>query len=79
VWLRIGADWIEADCVWRAQKVIAELDSRGVHDTPHAFESDRSRDRRLAARGWHPIRVTWRHIHHEPHELESDLRMLLAA
>jgi hypothetical protein len=79
VWLQIGGKWIEADCVWRAQKVIAELDSHSVHGTPVAFEADRARDRRLAVHGWHPIRITWRHIHHEPRELESDLRVLLAA
>jgi very-short-patch-repair endonuclease len=79
VWLKIGNDWIEADCVWRRQQVIAELDSHAAHGTPSAFETDRARDRRLAARGWQPIRVTWRHIHHEQDELEADLRVLLAA
>jgi hypothetical protein len=79
VWLQIGATWLEADCVWRAQKVIAELDSRSVHLTPEAFERDRARDRRLAVRDWRPIRITWRHINHEAQELESDLRVLLAA
>lgn len=76
--LQVGDEWIEADCVWREQRVIAELDGRSVHDTPMAFEKDRARDRRLAARGWRPIRVTWRAIHDSPLELESDLRALLA-
>jgi predicted transcriptional regulator of viral defense system len=79
VWLQVGEHWIEADCVWRAQKVIAELDSHSIHGTPTAFERDRARDRRLAARRWHPIRVTWRHIHHEQAELAEDLNTLLAA
>jgi predicted transcriptional regulator of viral defense system len=79
VWLRIGTDWIEADCVWREQRVIAELDGRAVHLTPRAFETDRARDRRLSAHGWRPIRITWRAIHDEPFELERDLRVLLAA
>jgi predicted transcriptional regulator of viral defense system len=78
VWLQVGEHWIEADCVWRGQKVIAELDSHSAHGTPSAFESDRARDRRLAVHQWRPIRVTWHHIHHEPRELESDLRVLLA-
>jgi very-short-patch-repair endonuclease len=79
VWLQIANDWIEADCVWRAQQVIAELDSHSAHGTPTAFEADRTRDRRLAVREWRPIRVTWRHVHHEQQELESDLRILLTA
>jgi very-short-patch-repair endonuclease len=79
VWLEVGDAWIEADAVWRAQRVVAELDGRAVHLTPRAFEADRARDRRLAVHHWRPIRITWRHIHHEPAELESDLRVLLAA
>src|SRR4051794_3585017 len=79
VWIEIGGEWIEADCVWRAQRVMAELDGRAVHLTPHAFEADRARDRRLAAHGWRPIRVTWRHVTYERNELEEDLRALLAA
>jgi predicted transcriptional regulator of viral defense system len=79
VWLRVGNEWIEADCVWREQRVIAELDSQAVHLTPEAFERDRARDRRLAVHERRPIRVTWRHVHQEPRALESDLRTLLAA
>jgi hypothetical protein len=79
VWLRIGDRWIEADCVWREQKVIAELDGHSAHGTRTAFETDRVRDRRLSVRGWRPIRITWRAIHDEPCELEQDLRVLLAA
>ena len=79
VWLQIGGKWIEADCVWREQRVIAELDGRSVHDTSAAFESDRARDRLLAANRWHPIRVTWRAIHDDARQLEEDLRALLLA
>jgi hypothetical protein len=79
VWLQIGKRWIEADCVWREQRVIAELDGRAVHDTAHAFEADRARDRHLNAHRWHPIRVTWRAIHDDADELEEDLRALLVA
>jgi hypothetical protein len=79
VWLKVGNRWIEADCVWRRQKVIAELDGRAYHQTTVAFDADRSRDRALHAARWRPIRITWRHVHDEPDELESDLRVLLAA
>jgi predicted transcriptional regulator of viral defense system len=79
VWLQIGERWIEADCVWRRQQVIAELDSHSAHGTPHAFEADRARGRRLAAHEWDPIRVTWRAIHEEAAALEADLRLLLTS
>jgi very-short-patch-repair endonuclease len=79
VWMQVGDRWIEADCVWRPQKVIAELDGHAIHGTPHAFEADRARDRRLAAHEWHPIRVTWRAVHEEAAALEVDLRLLLTS
>jgi very-short-patch-repair endonuclease len=77
IWLRIGDTWIEADCVWREQKLIAELDGWGVHGTRRNFESDRERDRALQVEGWRPIRVTWRHLHRGRAKLAADLRALL--
>jgi very-short-patch-repair endonuclease len=68
----------EVDCVWPDQGLIVELDGRAVHDTFHAFEQDRIRDRVLAAAGWRVIRVTWRQLHEEPELLEADLRQLLS-
>ena len=67
----------EVDCVWPEQRLVVELDGRAAHDTFHAFEQDRIRDRVLAAAGWHVIRVTWRQLHEEPELLEADLRALL--
>jgi Protein of unknown function (DUF559) len=68
---------IEVDCVWPAERLIVELDSRTHHDDSHAFEADRARDRRLEAAGWPVVRVTWRQLHDTPAELEADLRRLL--
>jgi very-short-patch-repair endonuclease len=73
---RIGD--IEVDCMWRAQRLIVELDSRAFHDVTDAFETDRLRDRRLEAAGWRVVRVTWRQLHESRAELEADLRRLLA-
>lgn len=69
----------EVDCVWPEQRLIVELDGRAAHDTSHAFERDRERDRALAAAGWRVIRITWRQLEEEPHLVEADLRRLLAA
>jgi predicted transcriptional regulator of viral defense system len=76
--LRVGRGWIEADCAWFEQKVIAELDGWAVHGTRRRFESDRERDRALHVAGWRPIRVTWRQLHDGRPELAADLRELLA-
>ena len=69
----------ECDCVWHEQCVVVELDSRSVHDTTVAFESDRARDRALQAAGWRVIRVTWRQLHDEADALAADLRTILRA
>jgi very-short-patch-repair endonuclease len=73
----IDGIWIEPDCLWRAERVIVELDSHAFHLTPAAFESDRARDRRLQAIGWRVVRLTWRQIHDDPERLEADLLQLL--
>lgn len=49
---------MEIDCVWRQQRVIAELAGRVVHGTTSAFERDRARDRALTATEWRVIRIT---------------------
>lgn len=74
-----GGRFIEADCLWRGARLIAELDSRAWHDDPASFESDRRRDRDLAVRGWRVVRITWRQLDTEPEALAADLRALLGA
>jgi very-short-patch-repair endonuclease len=71
--------WIEADCLWRAVRLIVELDSRDHHATAAAFERDRARDRAASVAGWTVIRITWRQIHDEPSRIAADLRKLLGA
>ena len=67
------------DCMWREQRLIAELDGREVHGTNEAFESDRQRDRILLAEGWRSTRITWRQLRDEPAAIAADLRELLRA
>jgi very-short-patch-repair endonuclease len=68
---------MEVDAAWRRQRLIVELDGYAFHRTRHAFERDRARDRRLAAKGWRVLRVTWRDVEHRKEELAADLRALL--
>ncbi len=77
VLLRFEGTTYEADCVWREQRLIAELDGHQAHGTRSAFEEDRERDRRLQAQGWRVVRITWRHLN-EPEPLARDLRGMLA-
>lgn len=76
--------WVEAqghrykvDCLWRSQRLIAELDSWQAHGTRSAFQSDKSRDRRLLLAGYATTRVTWHQLDDEPAALAADLRTLL--
>lgn len=75
--MRVGDLTIEVDCLWRKQRVIAELDGRAAHELPHAFETDRARDRALIAAGWKTPRITWHAIHRDGDNLADELRALL--
>jgi very-short-patch-repair endonuclease len=68
----------ECDCVWAAQRLIAELDGHAAHATRAGFEADRHRDRTRQARGWRTVRITWRQLHRQEPALARDLRALLA-
>ena len=76
--LEVNGVWIEADCIWPAQRLIVELDGHATHATRSAFESDRARDRALVAAGWRVMRITWRQLHDEPAALTRDVRASLA-
>jgi very-short-patch-repair endonuclease len=68
---------IEVDQLWRAARLVVELDGRGAHDSASGFERDRERDRALVVAGWRVVRVTWRQLHHHPERLATELRSLL--
>ncbi|HST68946.1 MAG TPA: hypothetical protein VLI94_04730 [Solirubrobacterales bacterium] len=75
--LAVRGRFFEVDALWEEQRVAAELDSRGVHGTKKRFETDRQRDRILVAEGWKTMRVTWRQLQEEPHEIAADLEAAL--
>jgi predicted transcriptional regulator of viral defense system len=77
--LNAEVEGFEVDAVWREQRVVVELDSRGFHMTVAAFETDRERDRRLQAAGWRTIRITWRQLERDAAQLRDDLWRLLGA
>jgi hypothetical protein len=55
--------WIgeqEVDAYWPDARVAVGVDSRAFHVTPLAFEEDRRRDRRLAAKAIQVTRITRR-------------------
>lgn len=56
----------EVDVLWRAQKLVVEVDGHAFHGHRVAFERDRARDQALVAAGYRVIRVTWRQLEREP-------------
>jgi very-short-patch-repair endonuclease len=78
-WLTVGERSFQIDCLWRAARLIVELDGRAVHGTATAFEADRERDRILIADGWRVIRVTWRQLIDDPGGVARDVWTALGA
>jgi len=74
-----GGSGIEADFLWRDQRLVLEADSRTVHGTAKAFEADRRRDQRLAIAGYRVIHTTHRQVVDRPAELARTLARLLRA
>jgi very-short-patch-repair endonuclease len=65
------------DFIWRAQRLIVEVDSFGFHKSRWRFEDDRIRDTKLQKLGWRVIRVTDRRLANEPDAVIADIRELL--
>jgi very-short-patch-repair endonuclease len=69
----------EVDFLWPDLGLAVEVDGAATHQTRRAFEEDRRRDRRMAARGLHVIRVTWRDLYAAERDLAGELAAVLAA
>jgi hypothetical protein len=67
------------DCRWPEQGLTVELDSYRYHDTRHAFEQDRQREREARARGDEFRRFTWADVIEDPEPMLADLCSLLGA
>ena len=68
----------EVDFLWRAQRLVVEVDGYAYHGTRAAFERDRARDAELHAAGHRVIRVTWRQLVGEPEAVIARIAQALA-
>jgi very-short-patch-repair endonuclease len=64
----------EVDFLWRAERLIVEVDSWKYHSGRRAFEADRARDRELSRRGFVVLRFTDRELSVEPDAVILSLR-----
>lgn len=78
VWLDVSGRRFQVDCLWRAQRLVIELDGHQTHRTTGAFERDRERDRLLQTAGLRVVRITWRQLQEQAEVLAADLSLLLA-
>ena len=77
VWIGLEPTGYEADFLWRAHGLIAEVDGHATHGTRSAFEHDRRRDQRLMLIGFRVVRFTWLQVFEEPAIVEATMRGLL--
>jgi very-short-patch-repair endonuclease len=64
------------DFLWRARRLVVEVDGFGAHGTRSAFEADRARDAQLTM-GFDVVRFTWRQVVEEASAVAATLRALL--
>ena len=77
--IAVPGEEINVDCLWRAERLVVELDSRRYHrDNPAAFTRDRRRDRLLRLASYDPVRFTDEELEHEPDEVIATVIHLLA-
>lgn len=67
----------EVDAIWRAERVIVELDGWEFHRGRAAFERDRERAARLEVAGYLVYRLTYRRLMREPLVVAAELRRAL--
>jgi very-short-patch-repair endonuclease len=65
------------DCRWPDHRLTVELDSYQFHNTRHAWEQDRRREREARARGDQHRRYTWADVFEHPEPMLVELTALL--
>jgi very-short-patch-repair endonuclease len=72
--------WIgRVEFVYRAERVLIEVDSRLHHSALLDFEHDRDRDNRFVAAGFRVLRVTYEMLHERPREVVNLVKRALKA
>jgi very-short-patch-repair endonuclease len=75
--VNVKVDRFEVDFLWRAARLVVEVDGWDSHRTRSAFEEDRARDARLAVLGYEVIRFTWWQVTRDAPGVAKTIRALL--
>ena len=79
VHLPVPGEEMNVDCLWRANRLVVEIDSRRYHQlNPRAFTEDRRRDRVLRLAGYNPVRFTDEELVRRPQHVIETVVALLA-
>jgi very-short-patch-repair endonuclease len=70
---------LTVDFCWVEQRLIVETDGYRAHRGRTAFEDDHDRDLKLRALGFEVVRLSYRQVFDEPHEVIAVLKPLLTA
>ena len=65
------------DIVFRAARLVVEIDGWAFHSDHERFQRDRTRQNRLVAAGWTVLRFTWSDLHDRPDSFVSAVRNAL--
>jgi hypothetical protein len=76
-WIALEPTGYEADFLWRAQRLVAEVDGGAAHTTGRSFAHDRRRDQRLTVAGFRVVRFPWMQVVDEPKSVAATVRALL--
>ncbi len=74
----LGGVHTEVDFLWRAERVVVEVDSWKYHRQRGQFRRDRRRDQLLELEGWGHARFTDTEVEHEPTHIQAVIRRLLS-
>ncbi len=69
---------LEVDALWKAARLVVELDGFAFHKTRRAFERDRVRDSKLQLAGYRVLRITAVRLRDQPEEVVATIKSLLA-
>ena len=75
--VNVRVDRYVVDFLWRAQRLVVEVDGWESHRTRSAFEEDRARDARLKVLGYEVLRFTWRQVEHDARAVAGTVREVL--
>jgi very-short-patch-repair endonuclease len=76
--VNVQVERFEVDFLWRAERVIVEVDGWESHRTRSAFEADRARDARLTVLGYDVLRFTWWQVQADGAAVARTIRAILA-